>query len=193
MPDTLAKELQNKAQEAKAAAAKAKAEAEAKALRSAVEYLERRCHEAAAAGRDCVATVFDRWPYEARQCRTIEAAAMAALESGGCTVKYMPAGSENGGGYLAHWTIHWEQPVPCAASAQVGNVRGACPVCYETTLLVSLVPCGHSICAGCRGKAATPECPSCRGAVTQWIPMFVDGVVGSETPSKKMRTDQSAE
>ena len=44
-----------------------------------------------------------------------------------------------------------------------GGLRGQCPICLGSKMLVALAPCGHTMCSPCQQKvAARRKCPMCR-------------------------------
>mmetsp|Transcript_18301 Transcript_18301/g.42142 ORF Transcript_18301/g.42142 Transcript_18301/m.42142 type:complete len:183 (-) Transcript_18301:83-631(-) len=164
---------------------KARKEAEARwvgVVKDVTEAVERRCLDAAADSSHC-ATI-DLSLFDERRSdmppKELRRGVAAALTSGGCTVA--------GRGSVLE--ISWPE-LPDSAADAAGNVRGKCPVCHELTLLVALVPCGHSVCRPCLETAAKETCPTCRGDVARGIPMFVEEVEGMEQPGKKRRVERA--
>mmetsp|Transcript_22745 Transcript_22745/g.51822 ORF Transcript_22745/g.51822 Transcript_22745/m.51822 type:complete len:200 (+) Transcript_22745:36-635(+) len=165
---------------------KAKDEGEArraKIVKDVVAFVERECLRAAS--KEQTVADIPTLNFEQLRCdmrpEDLQRRVFSAFEEGGCTAVASSV-------WL--WRISWPENPPNPVRGPAGNVRGKCPVCHETSLLVSLVPCGHSVCHGCSEQYAKQICPSCRGGVTRCIPMFVDEVVGSEQSSKRRRVEE---
>mmetsp|Transcript_17002 Transcript_17002/g.28246 ORF Transcript_17002/g.28246 Transcript_17002/m.28246 type:complete len:183 (+) Transcript_17002:59-607(+) len=54
---------------------------------------------------------------------------------------------------------------PCQEAA-AGSSTVQCPICFETSGAVALVPCGHTMCRNCANRVLHAPCPSCRRQVT---------------------------
>ena len=59
----------------------------------------------------------------------------------------------------------------------VGAVRSCttkkCTVCYTREVGMVLVPCGHTFCASCAGRAERTRCHSCRARVDSTMRVFI--------------------
>mmetsp|Transcript_35668 Transcript_35668/g.77928 ORF Transcript_35668/g.77928 Transcript_35668/m.77928 type:complete len:237 (-) Transcript_35668:46-756(-) len=72
-----------------------------------------------------------------------------------------------------------------------GNLHGRCGVCLQDASLKALVPCGHTLCAGCVENNSR-TCPTCRHRVACSIPVFSDPAE-EERPSKRARTAEQVD
>mmetsp|Transcript_145900 Transcript_145900/g.269052 ORF Transcript_145900/g.269052 Transcript_145900/m.269052 type:complete len:152 (-) Transcript_145900:225-680(-) len=66
----------------------------------------------------------------------------------------------------ASWHDVAEDATSESFEARAGSQTVQCPICFEISGAVALVPCGHTMCGTCANRVLRAPCPTCRRQVT---------------------------
>mmetsp|Transcript_104529 Transcript_104529/g.181517 ORF Transcript_104529/g.181517 Transcript_104529/m.181517 type:complete len:213 (-) Transcript_104529:73-711(-) len=103
-----------------------------------------------------------------------QCAKMASQEIYCCPRSYFKQNVQYAWNIQASW-----HDVEAQAESQGGEAAGGpslqCPICFETSAAVALVPCGHTMCRNCATRVLNAPCPSCRRHVTRMtMGLYID-------------------